>query len=66
MAPPVSKGKATQPNIVLFLRDNLAHGEVRCYGGGVLCGAPIPKGSMRSTSMACSLAHERKVPSRSF
>jgi hypothetical protein len=66
MAPPVSKGKATQPNIVLFLRDNLSHGEVRCYGGGGAVRGPDTEGSMRSTRMACSLARERKIPSRSF
>ena len=40
---PVSKGKATQPNIVFFLWDNLGWGEVGCYGGGVLRGAPTPR-----------------------
>jgi hypothetical protein len=34
----VSKGKATQPNIVFILWDNLGWGEVGCYGGGVLRG----------------------------
>ena len=32
-----------QPNIVFFLWDNLAWGEVGCYGGGVLRGAPTPR-----------------------
>ena len=40
---PVNKGKATQPNIVFFLWDNLGWGEVGCYGGGVLRGAPTPR-----------------------
>jgi arylsulfatase A-like enzyme len=34
---------AKQPNIVCFLWDNLAWGEVGCYGGGVLRGAPTPR-----------------------
>ena len=32
-----------KPNIVVFLWDNLAWGEVGCYGGGVLRGAPTPR-----------------------
>jgi arylsulfatase A-like enzyme len=32
-----------RPNIVCFLWDNLAWGEVGCYGGGVLRGAPTPR-----------------------
>ena len=32
-----------QPNIVFFFWDNLAWGEVGCYGGGVLRGAPTPR-----------------------
>jgi arylsulfatase len=39
----VGKGKATRPNIVFFLWDNLGWGEVGCYGGGVLRGAPTPR-----------------------
>jgi len=31
-----------RPNIVFFLWDNLGWGEVGCYGGGVLRGAPTP------------------------
>jgi arylsulfatase A-like enzyme len=34
---------AKQPNIVCFLWDNLAWGEVGCYGGGVLRGAATPR-----------------------
>src|SRR5215469_10236033 len=34
---------ATQPNIVVFYFDNLGWGEVGCYGGGVLRGAPTPR-----------------------
>ena len=34
---------ARQPNIVFFFWDNLGWGEVGCYGGGVLRGAPTPR-----------------------
>jgi arylsulfatase A-like enzyme len=33
----------TRPNIVFFFWDNLGWGEVGCYGGGVLRGAPTPR-----------------------
>ena len=32
-----------QPNIVIFFWDNLGWGEVGCYGGGLLRGAPTPR-----------------------
>jgi arylsulfatase A-like enzyme len=32
-----------QPNIVVFWWDNFGWGEVGCYGGGVLRGAPTPR-----------------------
>jgi len=32
----------TRPNIVFILADNLGWGELGCYGGGVLRGAPTP------------------------
>lgn len=31
-----------KPNIVFILMDNLGYGEVGCYGGGILRGAPTP------------------------
>ena len=31
------------PNILLILADNLGWGELGCYGGGVLRGAPTPR-----------------------
>ena len=33
----------TRPHIVLILADNLGWGELGCYGGGVLRGAPTPR-----------------------
>src|SRR5262249_14112865 len=38
---PAEDGK--KPNIVFVLMDNLGYGEVGCYGGGVLRGAPTPR-----------------------
>jgi arylsulfatase A-like enzyme len=35
--------KTGQPNIVLILADNLGWGELGCYGGGALRGAPTPR-----------------------
>ena len=32
-----------KPNIVFFFWDNLGWGEVGCYGGGILRGAPTPR-----------------------
>ncbi len=32
-----------KPNIVLILMDNLGWGELGCYGGGILRGAPTPR-----------------------
>jgi Helix-turn-helix domain len=32
-----------QPNVLVFLWDNIGWGEVGCYGGGVLRGAPTPR-----------------------
>ena len=34
---------AKQPNIVFFFWDNFGWGELGCYGGGVLRGAPTPR-----------------------
>ena len=31
---------AGKPNVVLFFVDNLGFGELGCYGGGILRGAP--------------------------
>lgn len=37
------RGSARPPNIVLILADNLGWGELGCYGGGALRGAPTPR-----------------------
>ena len=34
---------AERPNIVFFYWDNFGWGELGCYGGGVLRGAPTPR-----------------------
>jgi arylsulfatase len=34
---------AETPSIVLMLADNLGYGELGCYGGGILRGAPTPR-----------------------
>src|SRR5262245_34641487 len=36
-------GDGKKPNIVFVLMDNLGYGEVGCYGGGILRGAPTPR-----------------------
>jgi len=33
----------SKPNIVFILMDNLGYGELGCYGGGILRGAPTPR-----------------------
>lgn len=39
-----SQGRAAaKPNVVLMLVDNLGYGELGCYGGGILRGAPTPR-----------------------
>jgi len=34
---------ASKPNIVFILMDNLGYGELGCYGGGIVRGAPTPR-----------------------
>jgi arylsulfatase len=40
---PAAAKPATRPNIVFMLADNLGYGELGCYGGGILRGAPTPR-----------------------
>jgi arylsulfatase len=42
-ATPANQPPAEPPNIVWMMADNLGYGEVGCYGGGVLRGAPTPR-----------------------
>ena len=35
--------QAQKPNIVVIMVDNLGWGELGCYGGGILRGAPTPR-----------------------
>src|SRR5271155_1567182 len=37
------KSNSQKANIVFILMDNLGYGEVGCYGGGILRGAPTPR-----------------------
>jgi hypothetical protein len=39
----MSMHQSKKPNIVLVLADNLGWGELGCYGGGALRGAPTPR-----------------------
>jgi hypothetical protein len=32
-----------QPNVVFILADNVGYGDLGCYGGGELRGAPTPR-----------------------
>src|SRR5262249_9359222 len=38
-----AKTSGQKPNILFILTDNLGYGEVGCYGGGILRGAPTPR-----------------------
>ncbi|MSP96344.1 MAG: arylsulfatase [Betaproteobacteria bacterium] len=39
----VASNPDSKPNVVLILADNLGWGELGCYGGGALRGAPTPR-----------------------
>jgi arylsulfatase A-like enzyme len=58
-----AKSTATgkKPNIVFFLWDNLAWGEVGCYGGGVLRGAPTPREAASSKAVSYGAPFCRNV-----
>jgi arylsulfatase len=34
---------AQKPNVVFILADNVGYGDLGCYGGGELRGAPTPR-----------------------
>jgi arylsulfatase len=38
-----ASASSDKPNIVFMMADNLGYGEVGCYGGGILRGAPTPR-----------------------
>src|ERR1700693_5598803 len=40
---PVAAQQPKKPNIVFIFMDNLGYGELGCYGGGILRGAPTPR-----------------------
>ena len=39
----ISHSNSDRPNIILILADNLGWGELGCYGGGAIRGAPTPR-----------------------
>src|SRR6516162_10888495 len=41
-APAVAQ-QSQKPNVVFFLADNVGYGDLGCYGGGELRGAPTPR-----------------------
>src|SRR5271166_2176034 len=44
MSPAAAQGEAgTKPNVVFILADNVGYGDLGCYGGGELRGAPTPR-----------------------
>jgi len=44
MCPAAAQGKTgTKPNVVFILADNVGYGDLGCYGGGELRGAPTPR-----------------------
>jgi len=44
MSPAAAQGETgTRPNVVFILADNVGYGDLGCYGGGELRGAPTPR-----------------------
>jgi arylsulfatase A-like enzyme len=39
---PAAAQPTRKPNVVFILADNVGHGDLGCYGGGELRGAPTP------------------------
>jgi len=57
-----------KPNIVFILMDNLGYGELGCYGGGILRGAPtsrIDKLATEGTRLLNFNVEAQCTPSRS-
>jgi hypothetical protein len=57
----VSVPAQTKPNIVFILMDNLGYGEVGCYGGGELRGAPTPRIDKLATEGTRLTVHTKPV-----
>lgn len=67
-APCAFATEATKPNIVFILADNLGYGELGCYGGGILRGAPttrIDKLAVEGTRLTNFNVESQCTPSRS-
>ena len=45
LLPSTALAQDRQPNIVLVFMDNFGWGELGSYGGGILRGAPTPRGT---------------------
>ena len=57
-----------KPNIVFILMDNLGYGELGCYGGGIVRGAPTPRIDQLATEgtrLTTSTSRRSARPSRS-
>ena len=43
VAPVAAQPASQKPNVVFILADNVGYGDLGCYGGGELRGAPTPR-----------------------